>query len=108
MAHDIDYGNLTKRIVFTENDHRHAKLLIRLRHDKLTQSDFFRYIVSAYIDGDRRIQSYIDEIKQQPLKQKTRSRKLCTQGNQKIDDFGLSSEEVDNIFDVLKQGFPEL
>ena len=107
MAHEIDYGNLTKRIVFTENDHRHAKLLIRLRHDKLTQSDFFRHIISAYIDGEPRIQSFIDDIKQQPLKQKTSSRKLRTQGNQKIEDFGLSNEEVNNIFDTLEQEFPE-
>jgi hypothetical protein len=108
MATEIDYGNLTKRVVFTENDHRHAKLLIRLRYDNLTQANFFRYIISAYIDGDERIQSFVDEVKQQSLKQKASSKRLREKGNKKTKNLGLSSEEVDNIFDTLAQEFPEL
>ena len=108
MATEIDYGNLTKRIVFTENDHRHAKLLIRLRYDNLTQSSFFRHIVSAYIDGDERIQSFVDEIKQQSLKQKASSRRLRSKGNKKAKELGLSNDEVENIFDTLEQEFPDL
>ena len=31
MSNEIDYGKLNKRIVFTENDHRHAKFLMKLK-----------------------------------------------------------------------------
>jgi hypothetical protein len=108
MATEIDYGNLTKRIVFTDNDHRHAKFLVRLRYDNMTQSNFFRNIISAYIDGDERIQSFIDEVKQQSLKQKASSRRLRNKGNKKATELGLSNDEVDNIFDTLEQEFPDL
>ena len=29
MSTNIDYGKLNKRIVFTENDHRHVKFLTK-------------------------------------------------------------------------------
>jgi len=29
----------------------------------LSQSDFFRHIITGYINGDSRIQGYIDEVK---------------------------------------------
>jgi hypothetical protein len=48
MSTEIDYGNLTKRIIFTDNDHRQAQLLIRLKQDALTQSAFFRHIRIYY------------------------------------------------------------
>lgn len=108
MATEIDYGNLTKRIVFTDSDHRHAKLLIRLRHDNLTQSNFFRHIISAYIDGDERIQSFVDEIKKQSLKHTKASSQLRRKGKEKAKDLGLSNDEVEDIFDMLEQEFPEL
>ena len=52
MGNEIDYGNLTKRIVFTDNDHRHANLILKLKHDGLTQSAFFRHLITAYIENN--------------------------------------------------------
>jgi len=105
---EIDYGNLTKRIVFTENDHRQAKLLIRCKYDGLSQSDFFRHIVSGYIQGDERIQSYINEVKKTGKNRRQKSEILKKIGHQKMEDFGLTGGEVDNIFDLLEEEFPEL
>ena len=51
MSNEIDYGKLNKRIVFTENDHRHAQLVLKLKHDGMRQSDFFRSIITGYIAG---------------------------------------------------------
>ena len=45
-APEVDYGNLNKKIVFAENDHRHAQLILRLRHDDLKQSHFFRALIT--------------------------------------------------------------
>ena len=70
MSSDIDYGNLDKQIAFWDNDHRQAQLLIRCRHDGMTQSDFLRHMVTAYITGDDRIQSYVDEVKEMGEKRK--------------------------------------
>jgi len=108
MANEIDYGDLTKRVVFTENDHRQAQLLIRCRHDGLSQSDFFRHIITGYINGDSRIQGYIDEVKTHGKIRRRKSQNLKKIGDQKVKDFALSDGEVDDIFDILAEEFPEL
>ena len=62
MTTDIDYGNLTKRIVFTENDHRHAQLVLKLKYLRITQSGFFRHIITGLINDDPHILEYTNEI----------------------------------------------
>ena len=104
----VDYGKLNKRIVFTENDYRHAQLIIRLRSDGLRQSDFFRHIVSGYVSGDERIQTFVDDIKEQSIKRKEKSKKLRKKGSKAMKDLGLNDCEVENIFDLLAQEHPEL
>jgi hypothetical protein len=108
MPNDIDYGKLTKKIVFTENDHRQAKLVTKLRQDGLTQSKFFRHMVTAYLDEDERIVSYVDEVKQQSKLRKTKTKRLRDQGNQAINDLGLSEQQVVDIFDLIAKEHPDL
>jgi hypothetical protein len=105
---EINYGKLNKRIVFTDNDHRHAQLLIKLRSDSMTQADFFRSIVGAYISGDQDIQNFIDRIKKQSLKRKEKSKRLRQAGAQKVKDFGLNEGEIENIFDIIEEESPDL
>ena len=105
---EINYGKLTKRIVFTENDHRHAQLVLKLKHDGLRQSDFFRSLVTAYIAGDERIQSYVDEISTLSKERKAKSKKLRTKGQETVKDFGLTDGEIENIFDLIEEEHPEL
>ena len=109
MSDEIDYGHLNKKVVFTENDHRHAKLVVRLRYDGLTQSAFFRSLISAYISGDDRIQEFIDEIKQQSIKKKSKSKKLRLQGARNVKDLNLDDQElVENLFDLIAEEHPDL
>ena len=108
MSTEVDYKNLSKKIMFSDNGHRHAKLVIRLKTDGLTQAKFFRHIVTGYIEGDERIISYVDDFKPQSKARKKKSQKLRISGDQKLRDFALSDGEVENIFDILEQEFPEL
>lgn len=108
MPNDIDYGKLTKKIVFTENDHRQAKLVTKLRQDSLTQSKFFRHMITAYLDGDERIISYVDEVKQQSKTRKARTKKLRDQGKQTVNDLGLSEQQVHDLFDTIAEECPDL
>jgi hypothetical protein len=107
MGNDIDYGNLTKRIVFTENDHRHANLILKLKHDGLTQSAFFRHLITAYIENDERVQQLVDELRVKK-RHKVKSQKMRGKGKEILKDFALSSGEVENIFDVIEREFPDL
>ena len=104
----IDYGNLTKKVVFTENDHRHAKLIVKLRYDGMTQSAFFRHLISGYIQEDERIVSYIDEVKRQAKDKKSKSHRMRHRGKQLLNDIALNDGEIDNIFDLILEEHPEL
>tara|TARA_Y100001972_G_C7587065_1_gene294356 strand:+ start:351 stop:677 length:327 start_codon:yes stop_codon:yes gene_type:complete len=108
MSSDIQYGKLNKRIVFTDNDHRHAKFTIRLKHDNLKQSDFFRGIITGYLNNDERICSYIDDIKPQSKTKKQKSKKLIQQGQDNLENFGFSERELSNLFDIIEEEHPEL
>ena len=108
MPFEIDYGNLTKQIAFWDNDHRQAQLIIRCRHDGITQSAFFRHIITGYITGDDRIHSYIDEAKEMGESRKRKSRTLKKKGDEMVRDFALTDGEVDNIFDLLAEEIPDL
>lgn len=108
MSKEVKYGNSTKRIVFTETDHNHAKLIIRLKHDGLTQAAFFRNLIRGYTQGDERIQEFVDEVKNQSLKQKYRSNRLIKKGKESVQQLSLNEEEIENIFDLLEEEYPEL
>ena len=99
---------MNKRIVFTESDHQHAKLINRLRYDGLTQASFFRSIISGYLSGDERIQGYIDDIKVLSRDKKRKSQKLRKAGKEKVREMGLSDEQVDDLFDIIAEEFPDL
>jgi len=108
MSTDISYGKLSKRIVFTENDHRHAQLVLRLKHDGLKQSDFFRSLITGYISGDERIISYINEFSNLSSQRKEKSNKLRQAGTTKMKDFGFTDGEIEDIFDLIEGEHPEL
>ena len=108
MSNDIEYGKLTKRVVFTENDHRHAQLTIRLKHDNLRQSDFFRSMITGYLNNDDRILSYIDDVKPQSKTRKQKSKNLSRKGKENLQNFGLSEGEISNLFDIIEEGHPDL
>ena len=48
----MGYGKDTKKVVFYENEKKHADFKIRLNYDNLSQSEFFRAIISGYIEQD--------------------------------------------------------
>ena len=107
-ADDAPYGKTNKRIIFTDNDHRHAQLINRLRYDNLTQAQFFRLILGGYINGDSRIQDFIDEFKIQSKKKKTKSKRLKKQGRKNMSDMGFDEESIENMFDLIAQEHPDL
>lgn len=109
MSDDVANPHLDKKVAFVENTNQHAKLILKLRHDGVTQSKFFRAMIAGYIDGDERIQSYIDDIKTQNKKKKAKSKQLRDKGKQNMKDFGLLNDgEIENIFDLIEEEHPEL
>jgi len=108
MPEDLEYGKLNKKIVFTDNDHRHAQLIIRLKHDDLKQSTFFRSLITGYLEEDERITSFIDDLRSQSLKKRQKSRKLKMDGKTLHDDAGFSEEQITDLFDLIAEEHPDL
>jgi len=108
MSQEIDYGNLNKKIVFTDNDHRQVQLKMRLKTLGLTQSQFFRLMITGVLSDDNRIYDFISDHSKLSKKRKLKSRKLRESGKQTVTDFGLGENEIDNIFDLIAEEFPEL
>ena len=108
----VKYGKSGKKIVFYDSDKRHADLKIRLHYDGLTQSAFFRGVVSGYLSQDEDLMNYIekfkDNTKTQSASKKTKIKSLAQRGGETIDKFALKENEIESIFDILEEECPEL
>ena len=104
------YGKKNKKIVFYDSDKRYADLKIRLMHDKISQAQFFRSIVTGYIEQDEDVLNFIDKLKQRTQTKKSikESRKLITKGKELISDLSLDENEKNSIFDLIENESPDL
>mgnify|MGYP001333120449 FL=1 len=101
-----------KRIVFESTTHKHAQLKVRLEYDSLTQAEFFRCLIDGYLNKDTRILKFIESYKQQKGKDSKRNTKYRTKDLQKgeelLEKFGIKDAELENIFDLIEEEFPDL
>ena len=101
-----------KRIIFNDTDIRHAQLKIRLERDGLSQAEFFRAYITAYLEKDQEIIDFISSYKERKGIQSKRSRKVIKQENQNQDNlmakFGIKDDELENIFDLIAEEHPDL
>jgi len=109
---EIKYGREGKKIVFYDSDKRHAELKVRLKHDSLTQAEFFRTLITGYLDKDENVLSFLDKYILKNDKQSNsalnKNRKLIDDGREVERKFALSNDEIENIFDILAEEHPEL
>ena len=108
----MSYGVNSKKIMFYDTDKRHAELKIRLQHDSLKQSEFFRAVVTAYIEKDELFLEFVDQCKKQNKTQSKerveKSKKSIEEGRRLEKKFKLKEDERDSIFDLIAQEHPDL
>jgi len=101
-----------KRIAFDDTDTRHAELRIQLQRDGLSQAEFFRAYITAYLEKDSDVMSFITQYKLNNNVGQKRSLKIIEKEekakNQLIAKFGLKDEELENIFDLIAEEHPDL
>ena len=106
------YGQEGKKIVFHDSDKRHAELLIRLRHDGITQANFFQYMITGYLEKDERIIEYVTDIKKTIAKQGkqkiNKTKDLIDRGYELESMFNLTEKEKNKIFDMIAQEHGEI
>ena len=107
-----DYGTRDKRISFMDTDKRNADLMIRLKHDGLTKTKFFRALLTGYLERDHSIVEFIDKFKESAgIQSKVKAKivkDLEQKGQQNKRKFGLEDDEIENIFDILEKERPDL
>jgi hypothetical protein len=100
-----------KNIVFTDDDDQHARMILRLRYDRLTQGNFFRGIVEMYVGNDLDMAKVVQKIKQNKStigkRLSANAMKDIEKGEQMKEQLGLSENEKNFIFDLIEEDFEE-
>jgi len=101
-----------KKILLTDTDKRHADLKLRLHYDGLTQADFFRSLITGYLEKDENIMNFITGVQEgksiHSKQKRAKSKKLEEEGENLMKKLGLREEEIENIFDLLEEEHPDL
>jgi len=101
-----------KKMMFWESPKRQADLKVRLQLDGFTQSHFFRAVISGYLEKNQYIMKYIDEYKGKHTTQGVAKRKQIERDLKKHNEikkqFALDENEIEDIFDIIAEEFPEL
>ena len=107
-----EYGHKRKKIVFYSTDKIHADMKIRLKYDGLTQSSFFRGLITGYVEKDPALVDFIDRLKEelgaQGVTKRRDSKRLLDPAQEVESKFGLNEREVEDIFDIIEKENPEL
>ena len=106
------YGEDYKKIVFYDTDKRHADLKIRLQYDGLKQSEFYRAVLTAYLEKEENFMRFFEGYKKDnevlhKTKLKTQEKIRKKERDTKT-KFALEDKEVESIFDMLEEEHPEL
>lgn len=100
-----------KKIVFEEDTDQHARMIVRLRYDRLTQGNFFRGLVKLYVNNDLDMARVVEKIKLENStmgkRKRQNSRKEIEQGEHLMRDLGLSKSEKNFIYDLIEEDFEE-
>ena len=95
-----------KRIIFRDCETRHASLLSKLRTIKVTQNNFFQFVLEMFITDDPCLDSFEEKLLEtkSTLGSSPRSTRssLLKQGRENAENLLLSGEEKDEIFDLLE------
>jgi len=106
------YGEDYKKIVFYDTDKRHADLKIRLQYDNLKQSEFYRAVLTAYLEKEENFMKFLEAYKKDnEVLHKTKLRtqaKIRKKEKEAKTKFALEDKEVESIFDMLEEEHPEL
>jgi hypothetical protein len=101
-----------KKIVFDDTDIRHAQLKLRLQHDGLSQAEFFRCVITGYINKDEILLQYVQEYKaSKNIQSKVKRKKIQKDikvGDDLMAKFGFKDDELDSIFDLIADEHPDL
>ena len=101
-----------KKFMFYDSEDRQAQLRIRCQYDNLSQSQFFRMMITGYLENDADLLNYIEKFKEghviQGKSKREYIKKMHHASTETSLKFGLDKDELDDIFDIIEMEDPEL
>ena len=95
-----------KKIMFYDSPDRQTRLKIRCDFDGISQSQFFRMMVTGYIESDDHIFKFIKKFKEvnrlQGTQKISKASSLKNRTCEVESRFSLGKDEIENIFDVIE------
>ena len=105
-----EYGQLNRRVFptlyYDSTDTVYVNLVMKLEYEKLTKTEFFRALVEGFIHDNPHIAAFIEEHKENKQIDNKRSRRMIKKEREKAQEidrrFGLTSDDIENIFDLIE------
>ena len=96
-----------KKMMFYDSAERQIKLRIRCNFDGITQSQFFRMMITGYIEDEELIATYMEKCKEkyhiQGIQKRTKIQQIQRKRKLQNEKFSLKEKEIENIFDAIEQ-----
>tara|TARA_R100000808_G_scaffold5977_1_gene17973 strand:+ start:3735 stop:4076 length:342 start_codon:yes stop_codon:yes gene_type:complete len=101
-----------KKFMFYDTEKRQADLRVKLQHDGMTQSTFFRVMITGYLENDEDIINYLNSFQEKYKmrgKHKIKKvRKLIDKGKELKKKFNIDDNDIEDIFDLVEMEGPTL
>ena len=91
-----------KKVLFYLEVEKSVEMVVRLKNDGLNGAKFFRSIVEAYLTYDPKFMEWFNSRHSIPKKRVKKVEKLVVDGAKIMEDYYLTNEEVENIFDIIE------
>lgn len=93
-----------KKYTFFISSTAHADMRMKLRYDDVQQQTFFKMLIKAYIEDNPHIRELIKELNAERLGKRSlrKMKKDEKEKKQQEEYFGLTEEEVEDIYDQLE------
>ena len=92
--------------MFYDTIERQVQFKVRLLHDGLNQSQFFRLVMTGYLNGDENIIEFVQDCKEKlkihNVKKRKESKKDLARMQETIKDFSLDDNDIQSIFDMME------
>ena len=96
-----------KKFMFYDTEERQAALRIRCQYDGITQSQFFRMMMTGYLNNDSLIFEYLSKFKEEHQIQGRQKRayidKMQKEHESTKKKFALDKNEIESIYDLLEE-----
>jgi hypothetical protein len=100
-----------KKVVFEDYEDNYANLKIRLRHDRIRQSEFFSFLVAKYTSCDPSFMLMIEDLKISLARVGKKRIKVASddikEGETLLEKLGISEADKEDLFDLIEKEYKD-